>query len=295
MEAFSDAVFAVALTLLIIDISTIGLPKLDAVGLADWQQHWWPDFWPKALAFVYSFAVVAVYWVVHHNEMDLIEGTTREFNWLNLIFLLFIVVIPFSAALLGNNWSLTATIDPDRLCYSFWYKRIPMLTYSANLILAGISLQAAWLYAKRQKNREWQVNIFSDRATPDVIKSTFARNWIIPVATVPVLLVALLWSVNVGQGLLVFIPLSYAAWTLWTAHQIHKRHEREHASRIAPAPEAKQSRAQRALDRISRALFGAGRDSNQAAMSFRRLLWVCVAIAILALALWSPVWADACG
>ena len=62
MEAFSDAVFAVALTLLIIDISTIGLPKLDAVGLADWQQHWWPDFWPKALAFVYSFAVVAVYW-----------------------------------------------------------------------------------------------------------------------------------------------------------------------------------------------------------------------------------------
>jgi uncharacterized membrane protein len=126
METFSNGVFAVALTLLIIDISTIGLPILDPAKRPPLPHE--PDFWPKALSFVYSFVVVAVYWVVHHNEMDAIKGTTREFNWLNLISLLFIVAIPFSAALLGNNWSIPEAIEPDRQCYSYWYKRIPVLT-----------------------------------------------------------------------------------------------------------------------------------------------------------------------
>ena len=226
METFSNGVFAVALTLLIIDISTIGLPILDPAKRPPLPHE--PDFWPKALSFVYSFVVVAVYWVVHHNEMDATKGTTREFNWLNLIFLLFIVAIPFLAALPGNNWSIPEAIEPDRQCYSYWYKRIPVLTYSANLILAGISLQAAWWYAKRQRNRRWQETDLQDGVTTTTIQTTSVRNWIIPVATVPVLLVALFWSVDWGQGLLVAVPLSYALWTLLVAHRTHIRHEREY-------------------------------------------------------------------
>jgi uncharacterized membrane protein len=218
--------------------------------------------------------VVAVYWVVHHNEMDLIKGTTREFNWLNLIFLLFIVVIPFSAALLGNNWDLPDNILPDRQCYSFWYKRIPVLTYSANLIFAGISLQLVWRYAKRQKSRTWQKHILSDRASDSVIRDTFARNWIIPVATLFVSLVALR-SVDVGQPLLVLVPLSYAIWSLRTAHLTHERHAADYASNTIPTP--------------------AVREPSR----FRWLRWVYVAIAILTFvfqlrAQW-PIWPDACG
>jgi uncharacterized membrane protein len=212
MEALSDGVFAVAMTLLVVDVSTIGLPKLD--------HAWWPEFWPKAVSFVYSFIVVAVYWVIHHNEMNLIRGTTREFNWLNLFFLLFIVLIPFSAALLGNNWFLSHSLEPGH----YWYIRIPMFTYSANLILASISLQAAWWYASRREYLLSDVN--------SVVRRTFARNFIIPVATVLVLLVAL-WSVDVGQSLLVLIPLSYALWTLWAAHKVHEERERYEASHVA--------------------------------------------------------------
>jgi hypothetical protein len=99
MEALSDGVFAVALTLLVVDIVTTGLPKLGDIG-------WWHHFWPKALSFVYSFFIVGMYWVIHHNEWNALKGTTRELMWLNGIFLLFIVFIPFSAALLGSNWQL---------------------------------------------------------------------------------------------------------------------------------------------------------------------------------------------
>lgn len=218
MEAFSDGVFAVAITLLVVDIAA-HIPELSP--RIPEPRDWWPDFWPKVLSFVYSFFVVGIYWIVHHNETDLIKGTTRELNWLNLFFLLFIVLIPFSAALLGNNWRLYETIDADR----FLYVRIPIFTYSANLILAGISLQVLWRYAKRQRNIGWQEHILSDHVSDSVIRETFNRNWRIPGATAVVLIVTL-WSVKAGQILLVVIPLYYAGWTLWEAHRIRKGRER---------------------------------------------------------------------
>jgi hypothetical protein len=121
-----------------------------------------------------------------------------------------------------------------------------------------------------------QKNIFSDRATPRVIQTTFARNWIIPVVTVPVLLVALLWSVDLGQKLLVIIPLSYAAWTLGVACLTHRQHKRDYeAARITHPP-------------------AAARNLRH----FKRALGVYAVIGILIFAfLWVrlPVGADACG
>jgi uncharacterized membrane protein len=197
MEALSDGVFAVALTLLVVDIATTGLPKLGS--------DWWHDFWPKAVSFIYSFLVVGMYWIIHHNEMDLIKGTSRELLWLNLVFLLFIVFIPFSAALLGANWRLA---NDD-----FWYERIPILTYSANLILAGAALQATWLYASHR------AYLLGERAVGSAVDDTTKRNLLIPIATLLVAFIALIW-VEAGQWLIVAVPLSYVLWTLWAARQI---------------------------------------------------------------------------
>ena len=212
MEAFSDGVFAVAITLLVVDIAA-KIPPLSPAIEPDFKEDWWTEFWPKGLTFVYSFFVVGVYWAVHHNEMHLIKGTTRAFNWLNLVFLLFIVLIPFSAALLGTNWRLCETIDADR----FLYMRIPIFTYSTNLILAGISLQVLWWYAKRQ-------SILSDHVSDSDIRQTFNRNWLIPGSTLVVLIVTL-WSVKAGQRIIVGIPLLYAVWTLREAYKIRKKRE----------------------------------------------------------------------
>jgi uncharacterized membrane protein len=215
MEAFSDGVFAVAITLLVVDIAAKIPPLSLAIG-PDIKEDWWTDFFPKGLTFVYSFFVVGVYWVVHHNEMNLLKGTTRELNWLNLCFLLFIVLVPFSAALLGTNWRLCETIDADR----FLYMRIPIFTYSANLILAGISLQVLWWYA----NIGSQEHILSDHVSDSDIRQIVNRNWIIPGSTLVVLIVTL-WSVKAGQRIIVGIPLLYAVWTLREAYKSRKKRE----------------------------------------------------------------------
>jgi uncharacterized membrane protein len=221
MEAFSDGVFAVAITLLVVDIA-IKIPNLSP-GIPEFEQDWWPDFWPKAVIFAYSFVVVSVYWVMHHNEMNLLKGTTRELNWLNLVFLLFIVLIPFSAALLGNNWRLTEITLPGR----FWYMRIPIFIYSANLILASISLQFVWLYARRRGLIDESRDAAPLRPPPrrlSVFWRTVIRNCIIPIATVLVLILSR-WEANLAQWVLVSVPLSYAVWTLWAAGRIRKLRE----------------------------------------------------------------------
>lgn len=92
MEAFSDGVFAVAITLLVL---TLEVPQIaDSVVTSEL----WPkllELWPKLLSYVLSFLLVGIYWVAHHNTFHYITGTDRTLLWLNLLLLLCIVFIPF--------------------------------------------------------------------------------------------------------------------------------------------------------------------------------------------------------
>ena len=77
LEAFSDGVFAIVITLLILDVR---LPPGVHVSIgALWQ------LLPRLATFVLSFVVVGVYWVAHHNMMHFIERVDRSLLWLNLL------------------------------------------------------------------------------------------------------------------------------------------------------------------------------------------------------------------
>src|SRR5438093_10354094 len=56
---------------------------------------------PHILAYVFSFVVLGVYWVGHHNQFHYIKRTDRVFLWVNILFLLTISFVPFSTSLLG--------------------------------------------------------------------------------------------------------------------------------------------------------------------------------------------------
>ena len=100
IEALSDGVFAVAMTLLIIDIRVPDLSSDPGFGrLARDVLSLWPHF----VTYAVSFLIVGLYWVSHHLLFDLIRRTDRGLMWINLFFLLFVVVIPFSTALLGSH------------------------------------------------------------------------------------------------------------------------------------------------------------------------------------------------
>src|ERR1044071_1219861 len=95
LEAFSDGVFAIVITLLILDIR---FPEVD------YSQFWTTltSLLPRILAYVMSFIIIGVYWVTHHNSMHAMRKTDRRFLWLNILLLLCISFIPFPTSLLGR-------------------------------------------------------------------------------------------------------------------------------------------------------------------------------------------------
>jgi len=123
--ALSDGVFAIAITLLILEIaipattSDAGLPKALL------------DLWPRYLAYVLSFVVIARFWVTHHLAFRLIGRYDAGLVWLNLLLLMFVSFLPFPTAVLGgHNGSPAAAV-----------------LYGASVVLAGTASTAYWWYA----------------------------------------------------------------------------------------------------------------------------------------------------
>jgi TMEM175 potassium channel family protein len=95
--ALSDGVFAIALTLLILDIAIPATTNDDALGKT------LLDLWPRYLAYLLSFLVIARFWVIHHQTFRLIVRDNPTLVWLNFLLLLFIAFLPFPTAVLGAH------------------------------------------------------------------------------------------------------------------------------------------------------------------------------------------------
>src|SRR5713101_495619 len=123
LEAFSDGVFAIVITLLILDVRFPADKPLTLETLWGVAPHLW--------AFLLSFVIVGVYWVSHHNMLHFIRAVDRQLLWLNLTLLLIVVFIPFPAALLGQHSD----------------SQLAVALYGINLMLVNAAGAAMWLYA----------------------------------------------------------------------------------------------------------------------------------------------------
>ena len=115
LEAFSDGVFAFALTLLIVDIKIPSTTRIDTTN----------DFWmalsrmtPAIYAFLLSFFVILITWVNHHANLKLVNKTSASFMYANGLLLLTVVFIPFPTALLGEHL-FTDHSSPAVVLYDF--------------------------------------------------------------------------------------------------------------------------------------------------------------------------------
>lgn len=113
LEAFCDGVFAIALTLLIIDIK---IPHTEQINNT-------AEFWlalkhivPAIIAFVLSFVIILISWVNHHNGLKLVSRSTSSFIYANGFLLLTVVFIPFPTSLLGE-YILTDHAAPAVILY----------------------------------------------------------------------------------------------------------------------------------------------------------------------------------
>jgi len=123
--ALSDGVFAIAITLLILEIavpattSDADLPK-ELLGL-----------WPRYLAYAVSFVVIARFWAIHRLAFRLIARDDAVLVWLNLLLLMFVAFLPFPTAVLGSHAGSPAAA----------------VLYATSVILASIASTAYWWYA----------------------------------------------------------------------------------------------------------------------------------------------------
>jgi uncharacterized membrane protein len=129
---FSDAVFAIVITLLVLPLTAeIELPEGDG-SLAGQVL----DRWPTVLTFVVSFLVIGQFWTAHHRTFGLIGRHDTVLLWLNLAILLTVAFMPFPAALLGAR---EETSDA-----------FPVVFFAASMTLTSCALTATWLYAARR-------------------------------------------------------------------------------------------------------------------------------------------------
>jgi uncharacterized membrane protein len=126
IETLVDGVFAIAMTLLVLDLRPPGPEVTDLGGYLSGQG-------PTFLAYVLSFANLGVFWVGHHTQFEAVRRTDRVFHWINILFLMSIVLIPFSTATLSRHLG-----DPGAVAL-----------YGANFFGGGLSLLFLWIYATR--------------------------------------------------------------------------------------------------------------------------------------------------
>jgi len=114
LEAFCDGVFAIALTLLIIDIR---IPSTASIHTT--HEFWMAlkDLSPSILAFLLSFIVIFIAWVNHHAILKLVHKSSLYFIYANGLLLLTVVVVPFPTSLVGE-FILTDHATPAVVLYS---------------------------------------------------------------------------------------------------------------------------------------------------------------------------------
>jgi uncharacterized membrane protein len=99
LEMFSDGVFAIAITLLILEIK---VPPLDSIHSIDDLVSALVHLWPSFFAFFYSFGGILVQWIIHHSTVNHMDRTSPPFLYANGFLLFTIVFFPFPTALLAE-------------------------------------------------------------------------------------------------------------------------------------------------------------------------------------------------
>jgi uncharacterized membrane protein len=149
LAAFSDGVFAIAITLLVLSIDVPDLDEKDFTEV-------WGVMRSQLLSYALSFVVVGVYWKAHHRMFRSLRRVTGRLLNLNLLMLGFIALIPFPSDVLGNSGTTTGSV----------------VMYSTVLAAAGFAATALWWYLMHEE--------LVDPVPPEVQRATVIRAAIAP-------------------------------------------------------------------------------------------------------------------
>ena len=131
IEALSDGVFAIVMTILVFNFKVPELPP-DAQNVQLTPALF--ALWPKFVTYAVSFVSLGVFWIGHHMMYHTIRKADRALLWLNIFFFMFVSVLPFSASLVD----------------AFLQAQIAPLFFGANIAVIGWLLFLQWAYASHR-------------------------------------------------------------------------------------------------------------------------------------------------
>lgn len=173
IQTLADGVFAIAMTLLILSLS---LPDATEENGANLHSLLFGQA-DKFVNYFVSFLLLAVFWIIHHQQFHYIKRTDSRHLWINIAILMFVALIPFSTDLVGDYSGTT----------------IAEMFFAGNLLVLGMLFLGNWVYATRRHR------LVENDMSETVVVQGIRRNLIAPAISLVVI------------GLSVVIP----EWSLW--------------------------------------------------------------------------------
>jgi len=187
---FSDAVFAIAITLLVIEIK---IPDLHEDVSDKLLLRSLGHLIPKFLGFIISFMLIGVYWTVHHRMFGFVTNFNKKLLLMNLIFLFFVALMPFSTGFYSEY------AGPELFRKQL---KVPMTFYVMNFCAVGFINYLMWVYISNPKNK-----LAEPAIDPLTVKLAKLRSLVVPSVFLAMLPIAYLTNVMFAVWVPMLIPI----------------------------------------------------------------------------------------
>jgi len=186
IEAFSDGVFAIVVTLLVLELRVPHLPEnyTDPEGIKTTIMEL-VKLSPKFISFALSFIVIAIYWVNHHQLFHSLEKTDRSLLWYNNLLLFWLSFVPFPTAFIGE----------------YPLSIVSVMLYGFVLFAAAISFNLILRHGVR-------ANLFHPSVSKETLKQSVKRGMLGPIIYFVAIITAP-FSVYAALGIFILVPVLY--------------------------------------------------------------------------------------
>ncbi|OPX26434.1 MAG: hypothetical protein B1H05_02290 [Candidatus Cloacimonas sp. 4484_140] len=165
IEALTDGIFAIVMTLLVLSID---LPQKVELLNQSQIKVFLQSQGHVLYIYMLSFMILAKFWTAHHSQFSHLRATNPTHLWLNIIFLMFTALLPFTSDLAGE-------------LPIYWVSQIP---FHLNMFLISVSFLLSWQYAS--KNRR----LLKDDVSENLIKYILLKSWVTPLVAMICMIVA---------------------------------------------------------------------------------------------------------
>jgi uncharacterized membrane protein len=156
LEYLTDAVLAIVMTLLVLELT---VPQLSHSEASTELTRELVELSPVFMSYATSFIILGFAWIGDIDQLHFIKRVNRTFLWITIFYLMFIALIPFSTALLGE----------------YWDQQVSVIFYGINLFIAAFWYNVKWWYAIRNRL------LIDQDSDPNIIRAITRRHLIAPI------------------------------------------------------------------------------------------------------------------